>query len=259
LLDKIRGMMRRNRRGNGMSGSFPFLIKALKTTEAGLLEQLAALGLVLQNESDPKPAFHEEGDFLYWMNKNQRGEIWINARKERRQNAAGGQPATGEGADGRHDEAAAESHGAAPEASNPAATVEAPSPAADGAPSDAAPAASTQVAAAPAEPAASSVHTLAAVRLLLQPKKRGEGVAALVAEVASQLGQTPERLIEALGAAGVNEPADADAKPTFGENAGEIFWLNRNARGELWLNAKPSKAAARKPRPKKKDDEAAAD
>jgi hypothetical protein len=192
------------------------------------------------------------------MNKNQRGEIWINARKERRQNAAGGQPATGEGADG-HDEAAAEAPGAAPEALNPAATAEAPSPAADGAPSDAAPAASAQVAAAPAEPAASPVHTLAAVRLLLQPKKRGEGVAALVAEVASQLGQTPERLIEALSAVGVNEPADPEAKPTFGENAGEIFWLNRNARGELWLNAKPSKASAKKPRPKKKDDGTAAE
>ena len=127
LLDKIRGMMRRNRRGNGMSGSFPFLIKALKTTEAGLLEQLAALGLVLQNESDPKPAFHEEGDFLYWMNKNQRGEIWINARKERRQNA-GGPAMAHEGADGQ-EEGGMENYSEAPavatEASSQAPTAEA--------------------------------------------------------------------------------------------------------------------------------------
>jgi hypothetical protein len=27
----------------------------------------------------------------------------------------------------------------------------------------------------------------------------------------------------------------------FAEHAGEIFWLNRNARNELWLNAKASK------------------
>ena len=83
------------------------------------------------------------------------------------------------------------------------------------------------------------------MRLLLQPKKRGEGVSALVTEVAQHLGQPAERLIEALAAAGVNEPAGADGKPTFGENAGEIFWLNRNAKGELWLNAKASKAAGR--------------
>jgi hypothetical protein len=269
LLDKIRGMMRRNRRGNGMSGSFPFLIKALKTTEAGLLEQLAALGLVLQDERDPKPAFHEEGDFLYWMNKNQRGEIWINARKERRQ-TPGGPLVNSEGADVQ-DEGAPEIPGAASETSGPAPASDAPSPApaVEIVPAAATPAAAEPIAMAPAEPASPTAHTLAAVRLLLQPKKRGEGVAALVVDVAQQLGQPPERLVEALAAAGVNEPADADAKPTFGENAGEIFWLNRNVKGELWLNAKASKASAKKSpssakategrRPKKKDDEAAGD
>jgi len=259
LLDKIRGMMRRNRRGNGMSGSFPFLIKALKTTEAGLLEQLAALGLVLQNESDPKPAFHEEGDFLYWMNKNQRGEIWINARKERRQQP-GGPALANDGPEGQDDgeaENAAEAPAATTEASSQVRASEAPSPAPA---TEVAPVESTPVAPAPAAASSPTGHTLAAVRLLLQPKKRGEGVSALVVDVAQQLGQTPDRLIEALAAAGVNEPADADAKPTFGENAGEIFWLNRNAKGELWLNAKASKAsAAKKTRSKKKDDEAAAE
>ena len=29
----------------------------------------------------------------------------------------------------------------------------------------------------------------------------------------------------------------------FVEHAGEIFWLNRNAKGELWVNAKASKYA----------------
>jgi len=36
-------------------------------------------------------------------------------------------------------------------------------------------------------------------------------------------------------------PEKAREKPVFVEHAGEIFWLNRNARGELWLNAKASK------------------
>ena len=268
LLDKIRGMMRRNRRGNGMSGSFPFLIKALKTTEAGLLEQLAVLGLKLQDEKDPKPAFHEEGDFLYWMNKNQRGEIWINARKERRQ-TAGGPPMENEGSD-NHDEFPTGSRATAADVSSSEGTIESPSatPAVDAAPAaDGSPVAVALAASASVEPSAHTAHTLAAVRLLLQPKKRGEGVAALVVDIAQQLGQTSERLVEALAAAGVKEPVDADAKPTFGENAGEIFWLNRNPKGELWLNAKASKAAAKKSsskategkRPKKKDDEASGD
>ena len=52
----------------------------------------------------------------------------------------------------------------------------------------------------------------------------------------------------------------------FVEHAGEIFWLNKNAKGELWLNAKASKYADKKesgdeagekskrPRSKKKSD-----
>jgi hypothetical protein len=92
--------------------------------------------------------------------------------------------------------------------------------------------------------------------LLLQPKKRGEGVAALVPDVAAQLGRTEETLLTALAGAGVTVPADAKSKPTFGEHGGEIFWLNKNARGEIWLNAKAS-SATRKSRSRQKSDEPA--
>ena len=226
FLGKLRGLMRRNRRGHGWSGSFGFLTKALKIDEAGLLAQLGEQGLQLQADPAQKPFFKEEGEFLYWLNKNQRGEIWINARKGRAPQAGE------EGPDGA-------GSGEAPAAAE---TV--------------APAAETSSSAEP--PLLSSVpapgNTLAAVRLLLQPKKRGEGVAALVADVARQLGSPEETLLAALAAAGVHAPADAKEKPTFGEHGGEIFWLNRNARGELWLNAKPT-SAVRRPRKRKESDE----
>jgi hypothetical protein len=38
------------------------------------------------------------------------------------------------------------------------------------------------------------------------------------------------------------------------EHTGEILWLNRNAKGELWLNAKASKLAE-KPRAEKPSTE----
>ena len=61
-------------------------------------------------------------------------------------------------------------------------------------------------------------------------------------------------------------PEKAREKPVFVEHAGEIFWLNLNGKGELWLNAKVSKYSGgekgdsgahkgRRPRPKKKDGE----
>jgi hypothetical protein len=89
-----------------------------------------------------------------------------------------------------------------------------------------------------AEPTA--VSPLAAVRLLLKETRRG-GVAAELGRIATQLGRSPDELLATLTGAGLQVPAKAREKPVFAEHAGEIFWLNRNARGELWLNAKPSK------------------
>jgi hypothetical protein len=234
FLSKLRGLMRRNRRGHGWSGSFGFLTKALKLDEAALLAQLADHGIRPQVEGESKPLFHEEGDFVYWLNRNQRGETWINARKGRAPQG-GEMPADGDD-DGQ-------ASGEAPSAESAAA---APAPAPEAVP---APIGS-------GAPLPSADNTLAAVRLLLQPKKRGDGVAALVTEVAAQLGRPQEELLAALAGAGVTVPADPKAKPTFGEHGGEIFWLNQNARGELWLNAKAS-MAARKSRSRKSPTESA--
>ncbi len=49
-------------------------------------------------------------------------------------------------------------------------------------------------------------------------------------------------LVEALVKAGLSVPESEDAKPVFAEHAGEIFWFNRNAKDELWLNAKAKPA-----------------
>lgn len=245
FLDKVRGLMRRNRRGHGWSGSFGFLTKALKTDEAGLLAQLAEHGVRLKADGDEKPLFHEEGDFLYWMDKNHRGEIWINARKSRGGQKAddsdgGDEPAP---ADNASAEASAESPPSeprleAPSVSQPdetasAADVDTPAP---------------RTAAAGTDEARVAAHPLAAMRLLLQPKKRGEGVAATVDEIAQKIERPAIEVLEALVRCGLNVPEDAKTKPTFGEHDGEIFWLNRNARGELWLNAKAAKSAGRRSR-----------
>jgi hypothetical protein len=102
-------------------------------------------------------------------------------------------------------------------------------------------------------------NVLAAVRLLLRETRTG-GVAATTERLASELGKSPEELLAALTACGLHIPDKAREKPVFVEHAGEIFWLNRNNKGELWLNAKVSKYAEgegrhRKGRPKKKGEE----
>jgi hypothetical protein len=93
---------------------------------------------------------------------------------------------------------------------------------------------------------------LTAVRILMQPKKRGEGVTASLAELAEKLEKSDEQLLAILGTAGLQLPETPKGKPTFAEHGGEIFWLNANAKGQVWINAK--QAAARKSRTKKTAD-----
>lgn len=217
LLDKIRGMMRRNRHGHGWSGSFPYLTKALHLDEAQLLEQLGGFGLKLAGEGEPQVRATENG-FTYWLNKNQRGEIWINAGKER-----------------------AEDREQKPEAGGQAEPK--PEPAAE------APAPATTL---PPE------NILTAVRLLMQPKKRGEGVTAPLGDLASKLEKSDEQVMALLNSVGLQLPDSPKGKPTFAEHGGEIYWLNANAKGQVWLNAKSS-AATKKAKGRKDDDDADAE
>ncbi len=195
LLDRLRPMMRRNRRGAGLSGSVSYLARALKTEPPTLVAAFGALGLVPPPQANDKPVFVEIGAFVYWLNQDKSGQIWINTRERDRR----------------------------PESPQAELAL-----AADAKPK-------TQT---PESPAGAS--PLAAVRLLLKETKRG-GVAAEVGRIADQLGKSTGELLAALVGAGLKVPEKPREKPVFAAHAGEIFWLNRNARGELWLNARATK------------------
>lgn len=216
LLAKIRGMMRHNRRGHGWSGSFPYLTKALKLDEAQLLEQLAAFGLRLEGGAEPVIA--TENGFAYWLNKNQRGEIWINAEE-------------GTGVREQKTEDRGQASEAAPDSGR---AHESPKPDV------------VETKTLPPE------NILTAVRLLMQPKKRGEGVTAQITELSAKLEKSDEQVLAMLASTGLQLPESPKAKPTFAEHGGEIYWLNANAKGQVWLNAKQS-AATKKSRAKKAD------
>jgi hypothetical protein len=83
---------------------------------------------------------------------------------------------------------------------------------------------------------------LAGVRLLLKETKTG-AVAGKLERLAEELAKPADEFLATLTGAGLAVPEKARDKPVFVEHAGEIFWLNKNAKGELWLNAKASKYA----------------
>jgi hypothetical protein len=207
LLEKIRPHMRRNRRGPGGSGSTSFLARALRTTEAELISSFGALGLSLPEKSGDQPVYAEFGAELWWLNKDQRGGVWINGREKQ----AGETAATA----AANEAAAVETTGASVASAAPAAEA-APAPKAD--------------------------TVFPAVRLLLKPGKTGT-FAGETEKLAGELGKPVEDFIATLTSLGLKVPEKAREKPVFVEHAGEIFWFNRNAKGQLWLNAKASKFA----------------
>ncbi len=222
LLAKIRGMMRRNRRGQGWSGSFSYLTKALKLDQAQLLETVAEFGLRLGGGTEPVLA--DEAGFTYWLNQNANGEIWINAEEKRADRAPAPLAAPAAAAETSSGGSTARAY-VQPDSAEPA-----PEPV-------------------PAAKVLPPENTLTAVRLLMLPKKRGEGVTAPLGELAAQVEKSEEQLLAILGSAGLHLPESPKAKPTFAEHGGEIFWLNANAKGQVWVNAKQT--AAKKSRAKK--------
>jgi hypothetical protein len=275
LLERIKPMMRRNRRGPGYSGSVSFLARALKHSEADLVAAFGALGLNAPANPNDKPVYVEIGDGLYWVNKDGRGGIWINGREKPRTHAGQGAPATAGGEQNARtseggaekilaadvtkgetaplplgDAAAANGKADAPTSTSTGRSSENPdaSSSADTG-SAAAPATSNEATGADQAPAPSGVgdSALAGVRLLLKPNKRGSGVSGEIGFLARTLEKSDDAFLATLTGAGLIVPADSEDKPVFVEQAGEIFWINKNSTdGSLWLNAKAARSAARK-------------
>ena len=234
LLNKIRPQMRRNRRGPGGSGSTSFLARALRRTEPELIAAFAAIGLILPANPNDKPIFVMFGEEVWWVNQDSRGGVWINGRDKEPGEvlAPADQPTT----------AAVPAADSA--ASAPAETASTPVAATAAEPVTPLP--SAMVTPAPAADAGAAPvpgNVLAAVRLLLKETRTG-GFASKLDRVADELSKSSAELTAALLSAGLQVPAKAKEKPVFVEHAGEIFWLNKNAKDELWVNAKASKFAA---------------
>lgn len=234
LLNKIRPQMRRNRRGPGGSGSTSFLARALRRTEPELIAAFAAIGLILPANPNDKPIFVMFAEEVWWVNQDSRGGVWINGRDKEPGEvlAPADQPTTA---------AVPAADSAAPAPAEPASTPVAATAAEPATPLPSAMVTPALAADAGAAPVPGNV--LAAVRLLLKETRTG-GFAGKLDRVADELSKSSAELTAALLSAGLQVPAKAKEKPIFVEHAGEIFWLNKNAKDELWVNAKASKFAA---------------
>jgi hypothetical protein len=265
LLDRIKPLMRRNRGGEGGSGSAGFLSRGLKCREPELLAAFNALGLHLPAAPGGPAAEVVIGDALWWLNQDHRGGVWINARKpgtEKTASSDGGQgaaavaPAPAESAPASavplsESEAAIALSSEAP--AMPNAADASSEPAAQPAPEPAAGSAgdlSSEAPAMPAEPASPVPALIAQLRPLLKETRTGT-LAGQVSKLADATGQSSEALLASLIALGLTQPEKAREKPATADFGGEPVWLSKNAKDELWFNAKPAREAAPEKKPRK--------
>jgi hypothetical protein len=216
LLARLRPMMRRNRGGRGLSGSLTFLSRALRQSEESLAVALATLGLVLPEDPKAEPAPVEIDGHEYFLNKNEKGQVWINVRET-----------ASDAKEGAESAPAPESAGASdlpPVLSSDEPTIVATAP-------------------------LTTENALEIALPHLAKAGRSAAAASKVADVAGALGVSQASLIDALVGAGLAVPVEAGEKPVFAEAEGHRFWLSRDEDDALSLNAKPS----RRPRTKRKD------
>jgi hypothetical protein len=225
--------MRHNRHSAGLSGSVSYLARALRTEPRTLVAAFEALGLVLPSRPSDKAVFVDIGASVYWLNRDKTGQVWINTREKRDEAEPRPQPPA------EPAPAAVASEPAQPE---PTATESVPVAGPEAVPAAPAEVPAAVPAAEPPPVAPAEGSPLAAVRLLLKETRRG-GVAAEVGHLAELLGKSADDLLATLVGLGFKVPDKAREKPAYVEHAGEILWLNRNAKGGLWLNAKASRFA----------------
>jgi hypothetical protein len=234
LLERIRPMMRRNRRGAGGSGSTSFLCRGLKCAEADLIAAFATLGLTISENPADKPVNVQIGEEVWWLNRDQRGGVWINGREK--------EPGETIGADGSTSSTTPVETSTSPATSDMPAAEQPAAPSAEPVVSSSTSESTPTPTSSPEIPTSGAITpaVLPGVRLLLQETKTG-GFAGKVDRLAEQMGKSTDDFITALVSAGLKVPEKSREKPIFVEHAGEIFWLNKNAKDELWLNAKASK------------------
>ena len=270
FFEAIKPHLRRNLRGPGQSVALDYLAKRWGQPEADLLGAVQECGFAVPEAEDSPAEYLEfEGD-LYWLNRNGRGQLFLNTREKPRavfravaaQKLDPADPAAvtlaGEAAaeqaaqarqaeeriarqaeqDARRAEAAARRQAAAAAAAAPAA--------------GAAQSAPTTVHPNPAPPLPAGEELLALLRPLMRRNRRGPGWSGSITFLARALRRTDAEISAGLAAVGLTPPENADAKPLNVEIGEHVYWLNLDSRGgfgSMARNADPTPLRQPPPNP----------
>lgn len=240
FFDAIKPHMRRNQRGPGMSVGIDYLAKKWDQSEEDLMGALTECGFVIPADEDAKPEYLEYDGDLYWVNVNRRGELWINTKDKPRpvfrpvkaQKAiVEDEPPRGQR---KQEESKPDTGDRKPETSEGAAEGATGEPETQNA--------RPQTAATAAAPLPAGPELLQKIRPHMRRNRRGPGGSGSTNFLSRALRTNETELKTAFAALGLAIPTNANDKPVYTEIGNEVWWLNLDSRGGLWINGREKKA-----------------
>lgn len=252
FFDAIKPHQRKNPKGPGSAVGVDFLAKRWEQTEADIVGALRECGFTIPESEDEEPAYLEfEGD-LYWINRNNRGALFINTREKPRpvfrvvkaRELAADDPAavelaaehaaeTAERKRRAEEQAAREAEAAARRAEQEARRQEEAARRAQEQAEREAKAAELA-----AGPLPEGEELLAAIGPFMRRNRRGPGHSGSLGFLAKALQRTEEELLAGLNGAGLITPENPGDKPAFTEIGDNVYWLNKDGRGGIWINGR---------------------
>lgn len=234
LLDAIKPHVRRNQRGPGEAAALDYLAKRWDQEPEDVMGALVECGLVVPETDEELPEYFEfEGD-LFWLNRNNRGQIFINVREKPRAKFKTTKLKKIEADDPSADDVRTEHQAELTDKKK-----KSEERAARRAEEDA-------EAAKPGDPLPEGLALLDVFKPKMRRNRRGPGMSGTISFLARALKHSEETLIEALKTIDLVAPEDKDAKPNFVEADGLLFWLKQDNRGGVWINCRDQDKAAKK-------------
>jgi hypothetical protein len=274
FFEAIKPMLRRNQKGPGQSVAIDQLARRWEQKESDVVGALKECGLTVPETEEQDPEYFEfEGD-LFWVNRNNRGQLFINSREKPRPafriakatKLPDEDPAavelvaerTAEKAELEKQKAERAARQAAADAAREAARVarqqreaEQAARAAERAASPA-PAATEEnkspdvmVLSGPLPPEA---EILEKIRPQMRRNRRGPGYSGSTVFLARALNMSEADLIAAFAALGLNAPENANDKPVYVEIDGAVYWMNKDGRGGIWINGREKRDGGQTPK-----------
>lgn len=239
LLDAIKPHLRRNPKGIGEAAALDYLAKRWDQEPADVLGALEECGFEVPETEDDDPVYFDfEGD-LFWLNRNNRGQLFINVREKPRPRFK-----TAPGRKLDPDDPAAEDVRSEHQAERAQRRQLEKEKAARQAAREA-------EAAKPVDPLPEGTELLEMIKPKMRRNRRGPGMSGSISFLAKAFKHEPATLIDALRSLGLSAADDQDAKPEFVAHGDELFWMKQDGRGGVWINCREQDAGSERSAPPK--------